>query len=278
MLLSSIALLLLLLIPCPDAIIFLLAAFAIVVGLTNFAALLISRSIGKPVESDSNLKLKKIARWNTRGIRIIILAVGFTGALLISLLGLNWKSCNGSLALDILISPTFAEVDDDEEVVLTFRKKKKLPPPVHLITQEIITTKEVVEEFPVEKEIKEILVTDIVIPVEPPEEIKENIVYTTVDQMPSFGRKPGDFLLYLSKCIRYPRRALEAGISGTVYIEFVVDKRGDVTDLVLQRGIGGGCDEEAMRCVSQMTQWKAGIQRGKPVKVRFTVPVNFKMY
>ena len=278
MLLASIALVFLLMIPCPDAIVFVLAAFAIVIGLSNFAALLISKSITKPSASDSNLKLKMIARWNTRGIRITLLAVGFTGSLLISLLGLNWKTCTGSLAVEMLIPATFAEVNDDEEVVLTFRKEKKPPPPIEIFTHEIITTKEIVKEILIKEVVKEILVTDIVIPVEPPEEFNEKEIFVIVEEMPSFGNKPDDLFVYLSKCIIYPRKALQVGISGTVYIEFVVDEKGNVTNPILKRGIGGGCDEEALRCVSQMAQWKAGRQLGKPVKVRFTIPVKFKMY
>ena len=70
----------------------------------------------------------------------------------------------------------------------------------------------------------------------------------------------------------------DLGISGTAYVQFVVDERGNIREPAVKRGIGGGCDEEALRCVSQMTQWNVGMQRGVPVKVRFTIPVNFKIY
>ena len=67
----------------------------------------------------------------------------------------------------------------------------------------------------------------------------------------------------------------DAGISGKVYVNFIVDKDGSITNVNVKRGIGGGCDKEAMRVIKKMPKWKPGKQRGKPVKVSFNMPINF---
>ncbi len=69
--------------------------------------------------------------------------------------------------------------------------------------------------------------------------------------------------------------ARESGIQGRVYVTFVVETNGSITDVRLLRGIGGGCDEEAIRVVKMMSKWTPGKQRGKPVRVQFNLPVRF---
>ena len=104
-----------------------------------------------------------------------------------------------------------------------------------------------------------------------------NKIFTIVEQMPGFPGGDGELMKYLSKNIRYPGMARENGISGKVILTFVVNKEGKVTDVKVLRGIGGGCDEEAMRVVSSMPPWKPGKQNGLPVLVQYNLPVNFKL-
>ena len=73
----------------------------------------------------------------------------------------------------------------------------------------------------------------------------------------------------------YPKIAKESGITGTVYVQFVVEANGSISNVKLARGIGGGCDEEAMRVVKAMPKWKPGKQNGRPVRVSFTLPIKF---
>jgi len=82
---------------------------------------------------------------------------------------------------------------------------------------------------------------------------------------------------YLGKSISYPQMAKEAGVKGKVYVQFVVEKNGAITDIKIIRGIGSGCDEEAKKAVKNMPKWEPGEQRGKPVRVRFVLPVNFSL-
>jgi protein TonB len=85
----------------------------------------------------------------------------------------------------------------------------------------------------------------------------------------------GDINAYLAANVRYPEAARESGIEGRVQIEFVVDEQGNVTNAHILRGIGGGCDEEALRVVAAMPRWKPGRQNGTPVKVYFSLVVKF---
>jgi periplasmic protein TonB len=85
------------------------------------------------------------------------------------------------------------------------------------------------------------------------------------------------FYSTLSKNLRYPRQAIRQFVDGKVYVEFVVDKKGKVVQPKILKGIGSGCDEEAMRVVA-LTQWEPGRQRGQPVNVRMVMPVAFKIH
>lgn len=95
-----------------------------------------------------------------------------------------------------------------------------------------------------------------------------------VEQMPEFD---GQLAEYLSKHIRYPSVAKENNIEGRVTVTFIVDEDGNISDTHIVRGIGAGCDEEAMRVVRSMPKWKPGKQNGKPVKVYLVLPIMFEL-
>jgi protein TonB len=82
---------------------------------------------------------------------------------------------------------------------------------------------------------------------------------------------------YLSKNIKYPKQANENGVQGRVVLQFVVNEDGDISDIKVVRGIGSGCDQEAMRVVNSMPKWKPGKQNGKAVKVSFSLPILFEL-
>jgi len=102
-------------------------------------------------------------------------------------------------------------------------------------------------------------------------------VFTIVEEMPSFPGGEAERNKFLADNIVYPQQATENGIQGTVYVSFVVDSKGKVTDVKVLRGIGGGCDEEALRVVKMMPQWHPGKQNGKLVRVLFNMPIYFKL-
>ena len=109
-------------------------------------------------------------------------------------------------------------------------------------------------------------------PVENPDK-----VFEFVEQVPAFPGGQEALFSYLQKNIKYPPIARENGIEGKVFLSFVVDKTGHIRDIKIKRGIGGGCDEEAVRVVKNMPSWKPGKQNGKEVNVMFTLPIKFTL-
>ncbi len=100
---------------------------------------------------------------------------------------------------------------------------------------------------------------------------------TIVEEMPEFPGGKEALFAYIGKELKYPVEAVENGIEGTVFIAFVVEPDGLITDVKLLRGIGGGCNEEATRVVKGMPKWVPGKQRGKAVRVRYNLPIRFKL-
>ncbi len=111
--------------------------------------------------------------------------------------------------------------------------------------------------------------------VELPEE--DNTAFITVEVQPSFMGGNSEMYKFLSKNLKYPTAAQRANIQGKVFLSFIVEKDGSITDIETMRGIGFGCDEEAMRVVKLMPKWIAGKQNGRNVRVKFTIPVFFKL-
>lgn len=102
-------------------------------------------------------------------------------------------------------------------------------------------------------------------------------VYSTAEKMPEFPGGEEALMKYLGNIIEYPELAKKEKIEGKVFIGFVVQKDGRIVNVEVLEGIGGGCDEEAVRVVSGMPDWSPGYEKGKPVKVKYTLPIAFKL-
>ena len=105
----------------------------------------------------------------------------------------------------------------------------------------------------------------------------KNGVYQIVEEMPMFPGGEQAMMDYVSKNVVYPSEAQEKGISGRVFVGFIVEKDGSVSNVKVLRGIGGGCDEEAVRVIKAMPKWKPGKMKGKPVRVSYMMPIIFKL-
>jgi protein TonB len=167
------------------------------------------------------------------------------------------------------------------------------PPPAAELQQKVkfvapvVTTEEVVEEVDIFNQDELAQTGNVAVDVqeEVAVEAKEEVieveeakpVFTIVEEMPSFPGGEAERNKFLAENIVYPQQATENGIQGTVYVSFVVDSKGNVTDVKVLRGIGGGCDEEALRVVKMMPQWHPGKQNGKLVRVLFNMPIYFKL-
>ncbi len=112
-------------------------------------------------------------------------------------------------------------------------------------------------------------------PVPEPSSADEEKVYTLTEVMPEFPGGQEAMFAYLGKNLQYPADAREAKKQGTVYITFVVNKDGRVSEVKVLRGLYPSLDKEAMRVVSRMPNWKPGTQNGKPVRTQFNLPVKF---
>ncbi len=106
------------------------------------------------------------------------------------------------------------------------------------------------------------------------EDTGEAEIFQIVEKMPTFN---GNLNQWLRKNLVYPVMAQENGVSGKVYIQFVVEKDGSITDIKVGRGVDASLDKEALRVVRAMPKWKPGEQRGKPVRVSYTLPINFTL-
>lgn len=169
------------------------------------------------------------------------------------------------------------------------------PPPVMetvKFTPPVVTDQEVVDPPPVITEESPQISTethegdgnqDIVIPDEGTGnqvvETAPEAPLTIVEQMPQFPGGEAEMMKYIQKNVQYPQVEKEAGISGTCYVTFVVEKDGSITDVKVLRGVAGGpgCDKEAVRVVKSMPPWKAGKQNGREVRVQFNLPIKFTL-
>ena len=98
-----------------------------------------------------------------------------------------------------------------------------------------------------------------------------------VESMPEFPGGMKVLMNYLHENLKYPSLAKETGIQGRVFVAFVIETDGSISDVQVLRGIGGGCDQEAIRVVQNMPKWIPGKQRGIPVRVRFNLPIKFTL-
>ena len=118
---------------------------------------------------------------------------------------------------------------------------------------------------------------EIAAPEPPKQQVEENKVFDVVEQMPSFPGGMGALMSWLGQNIKYPVIAAENGVQGRVIVQFVVEKDGSITDVKVAKSVDPSLDKEAARVVSSMPKWTPGKQNGSAVRVKYTVPVTFKL-
>jgi TonB family protein len=102
-------------------------------------------------------------------------------------------------------------------------------------------------------------------------------VYNSVEKMPTFPGGDEARIDFMMKNLKYPEQAKKNGVQGKVFVTFIVETDGSLTNVKVMRGIGGGCDEEAVRVIKLMPKWTPGLEKGKPVKVQFVLPIKFAL-
>lgn len=219
------------------------------------------------------MALRKHEKFDLRNRYSLYIEVGLIATLGILILAfrMDWAADN-----DFEIVMPEQEQINIEEVQQTTQIEQPPPPPKPPVPVEV-PNDEVLEDVALDLDAS----LDLDAPVDntppPPPPTEEEVeeepeIFVIVEKMPDLiGGLQG-----IQSKIRYPDIAKKAGVEGRVIVQFVVDEAGNVTDPVVVRGIGGGCDQEAVRAVSQ-AKFTPGEQRGKPVKVKMSLPITFRL-
>lgn len=221
------------------------------------------------------MKTKKNRDYDLERLRTPLTFLGLLFASALTLTLLEWRTPIKTIQESSYERP----VSLTDEVIFTAipERVKKPPKPIQkpVIDELILVDKK-------EKQI-DLFVPDM--PIEEPQvqeiaPFKEKVTEEAVvapDVKPEFPGGMAALRSYLRTKLNYPIMARQAGVQGVVWVEFIVSKKGEITDVHILRGIGAGCDREALRVVSQMPNWKPGRQHGLPVKVRFQLPISFRL-
>ncbi len=171
---------------------------------------------------------------------------------------------------------------EEEIIPITRQQEVKPPPPPKPKVVEVIEIVEDDVEIEEELEIEDTEAdqeTEVIEVVEVEEEESDEVFgFAVIEDKPVFPGGDAALMKYLATNTKFPPVAKENGIQGRVFVGFVIDKNGKVVDVEILRGVDPHLDREALRVVKSMPSWKPGKQRGKPVKVRYQVPINFKLF
>lgn len=222
---------------------------------------------------------KKSPKADLENKRGIFVQLGLVISLGLVLLAFNW---NSQIKEADSLGQVQAQDVEDEMIPITRPEEVKPPPPppppqVVEVLNIVDNNTDIDDELQIEDtEADDNTVVNVAPIVQQKEEqTEEQPVFFIVEDMPEFPG--GDLALrkYIAQAIKYPVIAQENGIQGKVYVNFVVNTDGSVTDAKIARGVDPSLDKEALRVINSLPKWKPGKQRGKPVRVSFTVPINF---
>ncbi len=221
------------------------------------------------VKKNPNVDLEK-----SKGMYLL---VGLASTLLIIYLVFNYTTHEAGAITELQGNA----VQIEEEIVPITRQQQATPPPPPPAAAEILNIVEDDVELEEELEIEDTESDEDeeieIIEVEEEEETDEVFQFAVIEDKPTFPGGEGAMLQYLAENIKYPEISIESDSQGTVYVQFVIDKSGNVTDILIVRGVDKYIDKEAVRVMKSMPKWKPGKQRGKPVKVQYVIPVKFTL-
>lgn len=225
------------------------------------------------------MELKKNEKYELEPKRPLFFGIGMIIALSLTLVAFEWKSPIEPVEI-------FEEPVEDvwhvlDEPQITKQKLPEMPKPKvkkQIITplDQIVEVKELTEALETNPT-KEIEIIDDIDFGQPSKIEMPEDPFLIVEDMPSYPGGDAALLGFISKNIKYPRQAKRMGVEGKVHLSFVIDTDGRVTDVKVLRGIGAGCDEEAVRVLKLLPNFSPGKQRGVPVKVQMQLPVSFQL-
>ena len=205
------------------------------------------------------MEIKKSPKADLEGKKGVFFEIGLTLALAVLLFAFEWKSSTEQVTP--FQTPAEEQIED-EIIPITQQMLKPPPPPPPILDAEDQSENQVIEHVADFGEYGE-------------ENTGESEIFQVVEDMPSFPG--GNVSKWIAKNVKYPVLAMENGIQGKVFIQFVIERDGSITDVKVVRGVDASLDKEAVRVVQSMPKWKPGKQRGKPVRVAYTLPINFQL-
>lgn len=221
------------------------------------------------------MRSKKSSRANLEKRRSMFFQIGVLSALAVVLLAFEWSVPETTIEnWNVMTDPDVpvAEVD------ITFpEEEKEVKPPQQKVIDEIkVVEEEIIPEDQPDIEFIENIDVDIPIVDLIEEEVSDEVIpFPIIEKKPEFPGGLDAYAKFIATETVYSENAKEAGLKGTVYVSFIIDENGKVTNVEIARGIHEWLDDEAIRVVKSMPDWKPGEQRGKPVKVSFMSQFKF---
>ena len=224
------------------------------------------------------MEVKKSPKADLEKGKTMGILMGMIVGLAVLFVGFEWSDRE----ITIVQSEGVADIIAEEEVEIT-RPEDTPPPPAPAVAEVLNVVEDDVKLDDVDIVSSEDDATTAQVEAYTPpavveeEEESSQQIFTVVETMPEFPGGQGALLQYLAKSIKYPVIAQENGIQGRVSCSFVVNKDGSIVDAEVIRGVDPSLDKEALRVINSMPKWSPGKQRGKPVRVKYTVPVTFRL-
>lgn len=223
---------------------------------------------------------KKSPKADLENKKFIFTQIGLIIGLALMLVAFEWKSYEKTV-----LEVTSRQVENVAEEIIPITEQKVKPPPPPPVKQVVKINivednADVDDDINIDAEANQNTEVQAYVPpakTDEEESADEAQIFMVVESMPEYPGGEAALYQYLADNIKYPQMAKESGIQGRVFVTFVVEKDGRVTDVRVLRGIGGGCDEEAIRVVKNMPKWTPGKQRGKAVRVQYNLPVKFTL-
>ena len=226
------------------------------------------------------MQLKKSPKASLEDKKLVYVLMGLVLVLSICYVAFEWTEKE---VTKYEVSDTDFFFEEEIDIQQTSQETPPPPPPPAVQEVEVLNVVEddvEVEEIEIntedDKDVEVVIAPPVEAPVE--EEEEEEVIFMVVESMPEFPGGQQALFKYLAENVKYPVIAQENGIQGRVICQFVIEKDGKVTDIQVVRSSGEpSLDKEAVRVINSMPKWKPGKQRGKPVRVKYTIPVNFRL-
>jgi len=221
---------------------------------------------------------KKSEKADLEGKKGIFFQIGLVIVLFITLIAFEWTSRIKTVSS----LGTVVNMNLTEEIIPITRQQEVAPPPppalpkvtdvLNIVNDDVQIKDELIVEDAESDQQMEIDIVEF----SEGEEVLDEEIFFVVEDMPSFlGKGQEGFREWIARNLKYPETAAKKRIGGRVYVQFAVNSKGEVVDAVVIKGVDPALDQEALRVIMSSPKWEPGRQRGKPVKVQFTFPINF---